>query len=291
MSEKLLTKKRAKWASQRTDVVFKGAKLSYNASQQNKYIDALTSLVERMSSECSKKIIKLFKSETADQFYDTAMDANIASQARILTNALMDKFEKLFASVSKPLSEKMVNGADKTSKTNLYTSLKDLSGGVSLKTNILTEDLSTVIKASVSENVSLIKSIADYYLGSVQKAVMRSITSANGLQTLQPALEKYEGITKRKAKNIALDQTRKVYNAINKGRMEKIGITEFEWLHSGGGQHPRKDHMEWNGKIFSFDNLPIDAGLNEPVIPGQAPNCKCTMRPVIQINKGNNAGG
>ncbi len=101
-------------------------------------------------------------------------------------------------------------------------------------------------------------------------------------------------ISDTKAKNIALDQTRKAYAAINKERMTASGYDDFEWLHSGGGMHPRKSHVEMNGKIYSFDKLPVinkeqvDRGYEAPIrgIPGQAFGCGCTMIPVYRLPTG-----
>src|SRR6185437_11563941 len=124
---------------------------------------------------------------------------------------------------------------------------------LTIKTNFKTNGLNEILSAAVSENVALIKSIGSQYLGNVQKAVMRSITQGNGLADLVPALQKYKGISKRHAKNLALDQTRKVYNVMNKERAQALGVKQFEWLHSGGGQRPRKDHQDMNGNIYDFD--------------------------------------
>ena len=69
--------------------------------------------------------------------------------------------------------------------------------------------------------------------------------------------------------------------------MEKLGLKKFEWLHSGGGHHPRPDHVAMSGNIYSFTSLPIiDSKTGERGIPGQAINCKCVMRPVIEFEQG-----
>jgi uncharacterized protein with gpF-like domain len=40
-----------------------------------------------------------------------------------------------------------------------------------------------------------------------------------------------------------------------------------------------------DGKIFSFDDLPIiDRKTGERGIPGQAINCRCTMTPVYEFD-------
>lgn len=73
----------------------------------------------------------------------------------------------------------------------------------------VTDPLKNTLTASLAENVDLIKSIPQQYLSGVQQAVMRSITTGNGLQDLQPYLEKQGGVTERRATLIANDQTRK----------------------------------------------------------------------------------
>jgi SPP1 gp7 family putative phage head morphogenesis protein len=284
----LLTKKRKEWAKPRSNVVFRGKPLNYNASLQEKYVKELTALVVQMAKQSNREIIRLFKQEGYLARDGVALDANISSQARILTNALKGKFESLFGRKAKPLAQKMVSSTNKLSKSQVHQSLKELSGGLSIKTDILPESLKTIMTASVTENVSLIKSIASEYLDSVQGEVMRSIIGGGGLETLIPALEKREGMTLRRAKNIALDQTRKVNSAINRERMTAIGVKKFEWIHSGGGQHPREEHVAMSGNIYSYDDPPvIDSKTGEKGYPGTAINCRCIARPIIEFDSDN----
>lgn len=284
-----LTPKRKKWVSERNKKLLKGKRLSYNASQRAKYEAELINLVNRMTTKTKREIIKLFNTPAAKQF---AMDADIASQARILTNKLTKQFNTLFNNKAWSLAERMLRGASRESSSSLGISLKELSGGLTIKTNSIPANLKTIIKATTTENVALIKSIGEEYLSKVQKTVMRSITNGEGLKTLVPELEKYEGISKRHAKNVATDQTRKAYNSMNKARMEKVGVKKFEWVHSGGGQRPREDHIAMSGNIYSFDDPPIiDKKTGERGIPGQAINCGCTMVPVIEFDEDEDNAG
>lgn len=286
MPKQVLTKKKKAWVSQyKPTAVLRGHPLAYSVALEDRYAKAIIALVKQMTSQTLREVKKLFTSQTGETWFAT--DANITSEARILTNAITKKFEQLFARRSSSLAESMVNDADKNSSGTLHSSLKELSGGLSLKTKFLTGDLKTVLKASVIENVSLINSIPAKYLDGMQAAVMRSITTGEGLKTLVPYLKKQEGITVRRAKNIALDQTRKAYSNLNQARMEKIGVRKFQWLHSGGSQHPRPDHVAMSGNVYSFDDLPvIDQDTGERGIPGQAINCRCQMIPVIEFNEG-----
>lgn len=289
-----LTASKKRWARGR-DVALRGTRLNYNAGQQEKYVKELEKLVREMTREVNNEIARLFKDPTAKTYFKEqkeagtiAQDASLSSQARILMNSLADKFSQLFGKKSKDFAENMLNGQIKVSKTTLFTSLKKLSGGLSLKTGVVPKGMEDVSKAIIEENVSLIKSIPDQYFKDVTGSVMRSITTGRGIADLVPQIQKYAGVVDRRTRNIALDQTRKAYNAINKQRMQAIGVKQFEWIHSGGGQHPRESHLKMDGKIFNFATLYKEQeALNVPKadqgIPGEAINCRCTMVPVIKF--------
>ena len=292
-----LTVKKKEWVKNRS-VVLRGEQLNYNASQQQKYVRSLRSMIKLMTEETKKELSKLFEGQIADQYFENqkkeeaiiTMDASLASQANIILNYLSSKFNKLFRLRSKILSEKMVNDLTKISKSNLHSSLKKLSGGLSLKTGVVSEGVRNVSTAIIAENVSLIKTIPQEYFKDITGSVMRSITTGRGLADLIPEISKRAKTTERKVKLMALDQTRKAYNSINKQRMTNVGIKQFEWIHSYGGQAPRESHMKINGHIFSFENLENEqAALGVPKqdrgIPGQAINCRCTMNPVIDFTE------
>ena len=121
-------------------------------------------------------------------------------------------------------------------------------------------------------------------------AVMRSITTGKGVADLVPFFDRYEGITIRRARIIANDQTKKAYSNMNAIRMQKLGVDKYEWVHSSGGQEPRELHLHLNGSICSLKDPPIIqyAKGNQPEIrgkPGDLINCRCTMRPIIDFNQ------
>lgn len=287
-----LTNKKEKWVGKR-EVALKGTRLNYNVSDQMKYRRELLSLTRKMTDETKKEILKLFKTKNTKQFFKQqreveAMDESVASKSKKVLNKLMKKFESLFNIKAKKLADGMLENTLKSSQTNLKTSLKQLSGGLSLNTGVVPKGMGEVGKAIINENVSLIKSIPSEYFEEISGEVMRSITTGNGLSDLEPALKKRSGQTDRRVSLLALDQTRKAYNTINKQRMQSIGVKKFEWVHSGGGQHPRLSHMKLDGKIFKFNDLPLkgEEGFVNGQFPGQAINCRCTMIPVLEFENG-----
>ena len=155
MANPKLTKKRAKWVQNR-NVVLKGSNLNYNAAQQSRYRFALEKLVKQMAKETKKQITKLFKGDIADDFFKSqkrlkAMDASLASQARILLNSLSRTFENFFNLRATQLAKAMVKGTERTSTTNIQESLKQLSGGLTLKTSIVTSGQEENATALINE--------------------------------------------------------------------------------------------------------------------------------------------
>jgi uncharacterized protein with gpF-like domain len=284
--------KRAAWADQFKVDVVRGTPLIIAGAIATQYNETIQRHIDMMTREVLREVEKLFVTFAGDG-QSWAMDASLASQARILSNAMRDKFAKLFASMAQPTAERMTKRAEKDSGLKLGQSLREMSGQFSLKADVFNDRLRDVLTASVAESVSLIKRIPEKYLDDVQGAVMRSIQSGgNGLADLKPQLDKYGVTVKNWAKNVSLDQTRKAYNSINATRMQALGVKEFEWVHSGGSNHPREYHRDvLDGKIFSFDPeaenyLPHLDGPNkgERGIPGQAPYCRCTMRPIFKFD-------
>ena len=279
-----LASRRMRHAKQFKPPVLAGSVLRVPPVLGSRYAKELEALVARMAKGVKRDAERLFRSPVATE--SIALDASLGSQARIAMNGLTRRYTEMFARVANRLATTMVEQADRTSAASVAASLRELSGRSTLSSGQLAKGaVGEITKAAVAENVALIKSIPERYLLNVQGAVMRSITSGNGLQDLIPALLEQEGMTARRARNIALDQTRKTLSAVNAGRMKANGIRKFRWIHTGGGQKPRQDHMDMDGNIYDFDDLPvIDQRTGERGIPGQAPQCRCSMQPLLDFD-------
>lgn len=270
-------------AKPKDDRLLAGAPLHPNAAIQQEYVSSILALIRRMAEEVKREMVKMLDGATLD---GAAMDENIAVSARVALNGLMSKYETLFNRVAKKATRRMMARTLKNSSVTLGASLRELAPNLNIKTDILNDRLSEVIAASTTEAANLIKLIPQKYLGDVQGAVMRSITTGNGLADLVPFLnEKYDQNI-RHARNVAMDQTRKAYTSINRERMAAVGVKRFKWLHIGGSQHPREDHVAMSGQVYSLDDPPvIDKRTGERGLPGQAIFCRCVMRPIVSFEE------
>jgi uncharacterized protein with gpF-like domain len=232
-----------------------------------------------MYREYAKELAQVFRQNEV-----ITVDASISSQARIVLNKLRRRFERLFARNATTIVESVFNGIDKASSSTLGQSLRELSGGLTLKTDTMPAALRQAMTAAVAENVQLIKSIGQQYHTQIEGAVMRSLQpGGRGMADVREALNKYEGITDRRKDVIAKDQIRKVQASMNVERAKSAGIKKFRWLHSGNTSNAREDHIEMSGNIYDYDNPPvIDQRTGERGYPGQAVSCKCQMVPIIE---------
>lgn len=269
------TQRRRKWAESR-QAVMKGKPLGYPAAARDKYQKALDKLVAPMLRDYMRELRVIVK-EAADPTMGAAitLDANKGSKARIRLNKLAQKWQPRFNYASSRIVDNMIGNVDRQSKSSLTSSLEQLSGGLTIKVPDMPAALQDSVTASIAENVALIKSVQQQYHQRITNAVLRSIQSGGmGEQAIFDELEHIGGLTEKRVKLIARDQTNKITAQMNAERQKSVGIKKFQWLHSGGGAEPRKLHLELNGKIFSYDDLPvIDARTGERGLPGTLINC------------------
>lgn len=280
-----LSPSRKAWATARGGAVFKGKPLNPPAATEAKFAAALERMTVKMRDATERAIEQLY----AKPLPGVAMDASFTSMAARLLRELGKRFTGLFTDRAGGLADYLAKGVQVSSAKQLGDSLKQVSGGVTLKTDVVSGAVEEVTKAAIKQNVALIKSIPAKYFEQIEGAVMRSIQTGKGLKDLQPEIQKIGSVTKDRAAFIARDQTSKATTAINKARMNGLGIRKFEWLHSAGEKHPRELHITrapagLNGGIFEINNPPvIDERTGERGLPGQLINCKCRMVPVISF--------
>ncbi len=263
-----------------------GGALVPNVAIAEKYASPVQDLIRQMARETHADLAAMFNApgyamDDERRRLRDVKDGSPAARARIIINRLMDKyrvrFNDLAASATKRMIRATVKHVDKTAGMSLREMSKDLQ-----VTDFWSPRLTEIVAASTQEAVQLIKTIPERFLAQVQGETMRAITSGRGLADLTPFLQKHYGEATRKAKNVALDQTRKAYGNLAAQRMRDVGIKKFIWKHSHGGHEPRKQHQEWDGKVFRYDDLPVDDRFG-PVLPGQAIGCKCFGRPCIDF--------
>lgn len=144
---------------------------------------------------------------------------------------------------------------------------------INLETLLGPTDVQETVEASIARNVSLVRDVSDEARRRIADSVFR------GFQQRTPAHEVAKEITQATAKarrrsvRIAADQTVKLASALDAQRQRQVGLDHWKWRHSGK-LHPRLQHKERDGKVYTDETAPKD-------LPGQLPFCGCVRQGVV----------
>lgn len=140
-------------------------------------------------------------------------------------------------------------------------------------------------KAIVSENVSLIKSIAKENLTRVEGVVLRGVENGHDLATITKKLHEAFGVSERRAAMIARDQTNKATQALTSERLLSYGVTKAKWMHTSAGKTYRDSHVEMDGEIYDIEEGCYDPDHGDFIQPAELVNCHCCCIPIVDTSK------
>lgn len=210
-----------------------------------------------------------------------AQDASPFTFIRRLVNKVRDRWLKSIEQTAPKLAAYFATSVQKRVDTDLKKILKE--GGFAVEVRP-TKAMQDVQAASIEENVSLIKSIPEQYLGQVEQAVARVYANGHDLKQLTDELQKRFKVSKKRAAFIARDQSSKLTSQVNRIRSIENGLTVARWAHSRAGRVPRPTHLHlMNGQEFDLREglFDPDPKVNRKVFPGELINCRCIARTVI----------
>lgn len=148
------------------------------------------------------------------------------------------------------------------------------------------ERIQGVINIATKQNAQLITSIASQHLDAISQIVYSNVMAGNRPSAIEKAIQEY-GVTKRRAKLIARDQTAKVLSTISRAKMQDAGFKYFQWDTSHDSR-VRPSHREVQNRktpygvgVYRWDDLPIVDG--EKTSPGMPIQCRCVALPVADF--------
>lgn len=162
--------------------------------------------------------------------------------------------------------------------------LRDAGLGFNLKFSYMSQRERQTFQAIVKENVNLIKSIVRESLTQVEGIVLRNIEAGHDLARMTEDLHKQFGVSERRARMIARDQTNKATNNLSRQRLLDYGVTKGIWMHTASGKTYRETHendmdgQEYDIREGCFDP---DEKVNRHIQPAELVNCYCVCRPLI----------
>jgi len=207
-----------------------------------------------------------------------------SSNIRQTLNELSDRFGALFEAAAPSMFGPMLDGVQKGTDQKF----KNLGIGAP------DDSVQIFYRQAATENAALIKSIPAEHVDKIRKAVEDSISGQGSFNDILDRLKEVNGMTDRRAKLIALDQTRKTYQgaAINRAVAAAGGVSGTQpvraiWVHShagGGDKQPRRRHLDYHGKEFDLrKGAPVGDNGGNYVQPSEEVNCRCTFRLILDF--------
>jgi SPP1 gp7 family putative phage head morphogenesis protein len=167
----------------------------------------------------------------------------------------------------------------KTTDQRLTESIRT-STGLDISGLLHSDPMTGVMQRALRANVDLITSIPQQHFERLRKAIDDSFTAGQRWEDLATSVKEIGGITDRRARFIARDQTGKMSAAFNEERQTSLGIEEYIWQDVGDGR-VRPSHAAMNGRRCRWDSPPSVDGEN--VHPREAAGCRCGALPVLYL--------
>jgi SPP1 gp7 family putative phage head morphogenesis protein len=133
-----------------------------------------------------------------------------------------------------------------------------------------------------------IKNFTEEEIVKLRTKVKASAFKGNRYESLIKSIQSSYGVSSRKARFLARQETSLLMAKFKESRYTESGIHEYVWgCVVGSPNHPvRPAHKRLEGKTFRFDNPPITTEPGEPVRrnnPGEDYNCRCFSRPIVKF--------
>ena len=157
-----------------------------------------------------------------------------------------------------------------------WSSTVKAATGVDIATMIGPKAAQTTVGAAIERNVGLVKSVSEQARTRIGEAVFRGLNKRSPAREVAKEIREATGMARRRALNVAADQTVKITAQLNQERRREAGIDTWEWV-SSHKLHFRPEHADRDGKRYSDDDAPEDT-------PGELPYCGCTERAVLSLD-------
>ncbi len=254
-----------------------------NVGVEQGYSAAIRALVDQMHSSIEWWVTATYRQypPRVGVLVVTAEDATPSDHMRRTLRGLVGRWAGKFDEAAPGIAERHMRRAYQTSGNAFAKSLTDAGWAIRFT---MSPAMTDAFNATLQENVSLIRSIPAQYLQQVEGAVMRSYTGGRDLLQMVTDLKQLYPKAAGRASIIARDQTNKANAAVNRIAQLELGITEADWVHSGGGKVPRPSHVAAGKPGAPNHRYNIAQGCyidGEYIQPGELINCRCVNRPVL----------
>lgn len=255
--------------------VSKSTGIQYNVQMQ-KMIKSIKQDIDRKLLPVLRKLAPQYQTDSV-----FTMDTWVDEITAVLTQLTTKWTSPEFNAIADFMANQFVREADGVNGKRFNRSMRSFGMDVFGDSPALQDYLS----ASAYDNAQLIKSIPQQYLAQVESITMTNVRAGGRPSSIAKSLQQQFGVTKKRARFIARDQTAKINGDLSAKRQQAVGFDYFRWV-DVNDERVRHRHDQISEKVtaygkgvYRWDNPPLsDKGI--PIIPGQDFNCRCIAVPV-----------
>ncbi len=237
---------------------------------QKEYERMIAGMIDEIRAEVIRDIVKPFKN-------DLAMDG-ITDWLSHVMDAVINRWSYNLDRIAPEMAKVFVGKSKSNYERRLLSILRRRGFTVGFNHSQYVEEQ---MQVALGENIGLIKSVGEQYLDRVRLSVWQSVKGGYDVEGLIKRLREIDGMSERRAKIIAADQTHKINQAIEEARATELGITEAIWTHSSASRTPRPSHVKANGTVYKIsEGLLLDGKMTKPAMEV---NCRCRPRLIVNL--------
>ncbi len=217
----------------------------------------------------------------------------ILEAAKLGTGRFLDQLEKCDELLRKILPAKIADSAKLRDHfdTAIFKTDKRVSESLAAVTvqPTLTAKAREIIADEWQENARLyIRNFTAKEVKRLRAEIKEHVLKGGRFEHIQASIRKSYGVTERKAKFLARQETSLLMSKFKKARYTEAGSHEYRWrCVAGSPKHPvRPSHKKLDGTIQRWDSPPITTAPSQPIRrchPGEDFECRCTAIPVVRF--------
>lgn len=238
-------------------------------SYETAYYREIVKPIEEVSAMVEEDLLPFLESSG---YFQNAPTAEIV-------RAELKRFEKYadsFGGYATRVASKMVNRNDEYHRREFVREI-DSKFGINITEHMSEDRVRATLVRATKDNVNLIVNLPKEYYNQINRVVFEGLTSGNDFGSIRKQLESLDGINRRRAKLIAVDQTGKLIGGLNQVRQENEGIVRYQWSASLDAR-TRKRHVENDGEVFDWSDKTPGKAYGPP---GEEVRCRCVARGVL----------
>lgn len=159
------------------------------------------------------------------------------------------------------------------------------AANVDLSTRLSSFEVRATVQEAVAWNTSLIRNVSEDMRSRISNVFFAGFREGTPPRELGRKIAEVSGIGRRRANNIAADQTVKLSAALDRARQEEMGLEEWVWRSSHKVNY-RPEHLARDGKHYASTAAEAKrTGLRAPPadMPGDLIRCGCTRQAWLRL--------